>query len=254
MTYSIGEFAKLSGVSERTLRYYHERGLLHPQIDANGYRRFSSADADRLQLIRFYTALEFPLAKVASLLSAKPAERIASLRQQRTALAARQAKLARLLTQVDRTLANQEGQSMTDTEKFAAFKQGALRRNDADFGAEVTAKYGDDAKRESDQHFAGLSEADYQRIQDAETALVNDLQQALASDGAPSAAQLTQIYQDHRAWLQVMWPQYTPAMHRNLMTMYEADSRFADYYNNKVGNPDAAALLIKAVRANTPVE
>lgn len=254
MTYSIGEFARLSGVSERTLRYYHERGLLRPQVDANGYRQFDSADADRLQLIQFYTALGLPLAKVADLLTAGPDERIAALREQRTALAARQAKLTRLLTQVDSTLANQEGRSMTDTEKFAAFKQDALRRNDASFGAEVTAKYGATAKEKSDQRFAGLSEADYQRGQEAETALITDLQRALANTTEPTAAALTQIYTDHRAWLEVMWPQYTPEMHRNLMTMYEADSRFADYYNDKVGSARATALLIRAVRANTPAQ
>ncbi len=49
--YGIGEISDIVGVSTRTLRYYEEEGLLVPARTANGYRRYTPADLDRLQEI-----------------------------------------------------------------------------------------------------------------------------------------------------------------------------------------------------------
>lgn len=37
----IGELSSRSGISARRIRYYEEQGLLEPERDANGYRRYS---------------------------------------------------------------------------------------------------------------------------------------------------------------------------------------------------------------------
>lgn len=36
----IGELAQRTGVSQRSLRYYEQQGLLYAERDANGYRRY----------------------------------------------------------------------------------------------------------------------------------------------------------------------------------------------------------------------
>ena len=47
------EVSKVTSVSTRTLRYYHEIGLLVPSyIDDNGYRYYHSQDISKLQ--KFY--------------------------------------------------------------------------------------------------------------------------------------------------------------------------------------------------------
>ncbi|MBR0873864.1 MerR family transcriptional regulator [Bradyrhizobium tropiciagri] len=52
-TYSIGEAARLSGVSVRNIRFYSDQGLLPPAgRTASGYRVFTDADLVRLDLIR----------------------------------------------------------------------------------------------------------------------------------------------------------------------------------------------------------
>jgi DNA-binding transcriptional MerR regulator len=50
---SIGEFARLGGVSVRTLRHYDEIGLLHPAtVDPEtGYRGYSADQLGRLNRI-----------------------------------------------------------------------------------------------------------------------------------------------------------------------------------------------------------
>lgn len=40
--YTIGQLAKLSGVSPRTLRHYESLGLINPTRTENGYRTYTS--------------------------------------------------------------------------------------------------------------------------------------------------------------------------------------------------------------------
>lgn len=48
----IGELAPRTGVSARSLRYYEQRGLLRPERDANGYRRYRPQAAETVHRIR----------------------------------------------------------------------------------------------------------------------------------------------------------------------------------------------------------
>jgi DNA-binding transcriptional MerR regulator len=48
----IGELSRRTGVPTRMLRYYEEQGLLGPERDANGYRRYSGSAVYRVQQIR----------------------------------------------------------------------------------------------------------------------------------------------------------------------------------------------------------
>ncbi|MCC8022585.1 MAG: MerR family transcriptional regulator [Clostridiales bacterium] len=69
MEYTVKQFAELTGVTPRTLRYYDRIGLLCPaRINASGYRIYSGAQADRMQDILFYRALDFRLEEIARLL------------------------------------------------------------------------------------------------------------------------------------------------------------------------------------------
>ena len=44
LTYSIGEFSKIVGVSEHTLRYYEKEGLIKVNRDENNVRVYSDKD------------------------------------------------------------------------------------------------------------------------------------------------------------------------------------------------------------------
>jgi predicted transcriptional regulator len=53
--YSVGELARLAGVSVRTLHHYDHIGLLVPsERTAAGYRQYSAADVARLHRILVY--------------------------------------------------------------------------------------------------------------------------------------------------------------------------------------------------------
>jgi len=52
----IGELAKRTGVSERSLRYYEEQGLLEPARTPAGYRVYAESDVDVVRHIQMLLA------------------------------------------------------------------------------------------------------------------------------------------------------------------------------------------------------
>ena len=72
---TIGQLAEYAGVTIKAVRHYHRRGLLHePPRDKSGYRRYTVEDAIALVNIRTLAEAGVPLARIASLLAAEPAE------------------------------------------------------------------------------------------------------------------------------------------------------------------------------------
>lgn len=69
---AIGDFAKATHLTVKTLRHYHETGLLEPaQIDPQtGYRRYTTAQIATAQVIRRFRDLEMPLSEIHAVISA----------------------------------------------------------------------------------------------------------------------------------------------------------------------------------------
>lgn len=61
---SIGEVAARTGLTQRTLRYYEDLGLLQPQRTDGGRRTYDAAALDRLYRIRLQRSLGTPVADV----------------------------------------------------------------------------------------------------------------------------------------------------------------------------------------------
>lgn len=68
--YSIGEFSKISGLPVKTLRFYHERGLLDPAaVDPEtGYRYYDERNLETAFVIRTLRQFEFSLDDIATIL------------------------------------------------------------------------------------------------------------------------------------------------------------------------------------------
>ncbi|MET8005497.1 MerR family transcriptional regulator [Nonomuraea glycinis] len=68
MTWSTREIADLAGTTVKTVRYYHEVGLLdEPDREPNGYKRYEVHHLTRLLQIKRLTGLGVPLARVAEM-------------------------------------------------------------------------------------------------------------------------------------------------------------------------------------------
>ncbi|MBE1494248.1 DNA-binding transcriptional MerR regulator [Amycolatopsis lexingtonensis] len=72
---TIGRLAAYAGVSIKTVRVYHAKGLLpEPDRDASGYRRYTAAHAIDLLKIRTLAEAGVPLARIKELGDATPDE------------------------------------------------------------------------------------------------------------------------------------------------------------------------------------
>jgi DNA-binding transcriptional MerR regulator len=69
---TIGEFARLAGLSLRALRLYDKSGLLRPAevVEATGYRRYTSHQVYAGRLIALLRRLDMPLTEIAEILGA----------------------------------------------------------------------------------------------------------------------------------------------------------------------------------------
>lgn len=56
----IGELSRRSGVSERSLRWYEQQGLLVAGRSANGYRDYDEAAVERASMVQMLFGMAFP--------------------------------------------------------------------------------------------------------------------------------------------------------------------------------------------------
>ena len=66
---NIGDVAARTGLPTKTIRYYEDIGLVTPQRDANGYRRFHEADMHKLGFVGRARALGFSIEECRDLLA-----------------------------------------------------------------------------------------------------------------------------------------------------------------------------------------
>jgi DNA-binding transcriptional MerR regulator/effector-binding domain-containing protein len=71
-SFAIGDFSRATHLTVKTLRHYHETGLLEPaHIDPQtGYRRYSTEQISAAQIIRRFRDLDMPLSQIREVLSA----------------------------------------------------------------------------------------------------------------------------------------------------------------------------------------
>jgi DNA-binding transcriptional MerR regulator len=75
-TLPIGDFARATHMSIKTLRYYHRVGLLEPaDVDPfTGHRRYTTGQIPTAQVIRRFRELDMPVEQVAGILTAPDVE------------------------------------------------------------------------------------------------------------------------------------------------------------------------------------
>jgi DNA-binding transcriptional MerR regulator len=111
----IGDFSRMTHLSVKALRFYHDQGLLEPaRIDpASGYRYYDPGQVPVAQVIRRFRDLDMPLDQVRAVLQAPDVETrtkeiIAHLTSMETRLAELQMSVASLRALLERPAARPE--------------------------------------------------------------------------------------------------------------------------------------------------
>ena len=245
--YTISQLAQLAGVSTRTLRYYDQLKLLEPeQVSAAGYRLYGSHSVDKLQQILFFRELAFSLGQITEILSQPDLDYVTLLTEHRQSLLKQQQRFTALIATLDQTVAAHKGAyTMSDHEKFEAFKTATVQANEEQYGAEIRKAYGDEWVDASQTAFLQRDADSYNHLEATEQTLFLKLQ-AHGTIAIPSP-ESEEIFQLHRTWLQAQWTpeRYQVQAHRGLGELYLANPEFTAYYDNKCGH--GATLKLKEI-------
>jgi len=247
MAYSVGQIARLAGVSVRTLHHYDDIGLLRAKKrSAKGYRMYTDADVERLQRILFYRELEVPLDQIGMLVRDRSTDSLAHLRRQRAALERRVKRLQSVIEAVDKEMeAQQMGINLTPEERLEVF--GDFKPED--YAEEAEQRWGNtDAYKQSQRRTSTYTKADWEQIK-SESAAVTDGLVALMSDGVPATdARAMDLAEEHRSQITRWFYDCSYEVHTGLAQMYLADERFtANYEDIHVG---LAQYIHDAIMAN----
>ncbi len=246
MEYTVQKLAKVAGVSNRTLRYYDEIGILKPaRINSSGYRIYGEAEVDILQQILFYRELGVDLETIKNIVAAPSFDGANALREHRKKLLAKREQIDTLINNIDKTIAVSEGRiTMSNKEKFEGFKQKIIEDNEKKYGEEIRAKYGKDQIEKSNKKIKNMTKEQYEDLEKLSNKVIETLKQAFVT-GDP-AGELAQKTADlHGQWLSYYWDSYTKEAHAGVAEMYVADERFKAYYDKE--QPGGAEFLRDAI-------
>jgi DNA-binding transcriptional MerR regulator len=189
MTYRVGEFAALTGVTVRALQHYDRLGLLTPKRADSGHRIYAESDRQRVRHILALRAVGMSLQQIAKLLRGSPSRlaeefrtQCARLEQSRTGIE----EALRVLRQLDSS-EGAAGESVLD--RLAA----AVEMQDA---CEAIRGYFSDAAwtRWAEPYFHDWPPAAWRALyRDVEAALGEDPESARAQELFDRATALWQM-------------------------------------------------------------
>lgn len=223
MRWSTAEVARMSRVSSRTLRHYHQRGLLPPaDTGSGGLRFYERPQLLRLQQILVLRELGLGLDDIGAVLDGQSDE-VAALRRHHERLLAEADRLRTLAATVAATIDEKEdGAEMAAEKLFDGF------RNDP-YEAEARERYGEEAVA-SRRRAASWDDATAAAVGAEGDSVSQDLAGAMTRGSAVDSPDVQAIVARHHAWVSRFW---TPGQdaYIGLGRLYVDDERFTATYD-----------------------
>ncbi len=230
MTHTIGEVARLAGVTVRTLHHYDEIGLLEPgDRTPSGYRVYDRDDLRRLQQILFYRELGFGLEEIARVMTADGFDRRRALEDQRELVRRKVRRLEKMIAAIDDAIVSEEtGIAMTTDEMFEVFGD----FDPTEYEEEVKERWGDtDAYRESARRTKRYTKDDWMAIKAEGEPIVAGLAAAFRAGTPADDPSVLDLADAHRLQIDRWFYPCSREMHASLGEMYVADPRFTAYWD-----------------------
>lgn len=243
MKLHIREFAKLTGVSVRTLHYYDEIGLLKPSSvdEQNGYRFYDEYALTRMQEILFYRELDFPLKEIRMILSSPDYDKQNALKEQKHLLTLKKERLERLISALHSAMKGEiVDMNIFDNSEFEAKRE--------QYAKEAKEKWGDTAAyKESAEKTADYSSDKRNQVNSAMDSIIAEFadckRKGLTSDNK-EAQELVKRWQ---GFITENYYTCTKEILAGLGEIYVADERFRDNIDRH-GN-GTAQFMSDAIKA-----
>ncbi|PTK60797.1 MerR family transcriptional regulator [Staphylococcus haemolyticus] len=241
------EVIKVTSVSTRTLRYYHEIGLLVPSyIDANGYRYYHSQDITKLQTILFLRQLNLSLENIQDYFQQSITDKNAILEENYAQIIHQRNHLNQIIDYLNHHLINHRNEEI-NMDKFNQFdvneqydKEAALKYGDTDYYQSYKdnrTQFNDSEKQDNDDHTN-------QQFND----FFNLMNQFLEEGYSANEAHVNQHIADLKNILRTQVPNAENQFLEYMALTYENDERFAKNIN-KNRNDHLNQYIARAIRA-----
>lgn len=224
MAFTVGELAKLTGITVRTLHHYDQIGLVQPSDRSDaGYRLYGDADVLRLQQVLMFRELGLPLDQIALAIAGRSPREL--LVQHREALVAKRGRLDAMLAALDTALAIEKGHAMKDQDVKSMFDG----FDPAKYEDEAKERWGHtDAYKESARRTKGYGQAEWNAIKAEAEGIYRRFAELVQEGASATDARVRGVVEAHRAHITRWFYPCSAEMQKGLAAMYVADPRFTE--------------------------
>ncbi len=240
--HSIGDLARMAGVSIRTLRYYDKIGLLKPSERARSrYRYYGEGELLRLQQILFYKELDFSLKEIKAILDDPHFDVVKALESHKTALKKRKNRIDKLLVTINNTISNLEEGTMLNHDELY---EGLPKEKTEAWRNEAIEKWGEDTIEHSETSLKKMTKAEFNKLKDDFTVNIETLVSLMTED--PKSDKVQAEIAKHYVFIQKFWGRKpNPEAYKGLGQLYVSDNRYTKV--NGKPNPEFAEFMSKAM-------
>ena len=241
MKMQINEFARLTGVSVRTLHYYDEIGLLKPAFvdEQNGYRFYDENSLMRMQEILFYRELDFPLKSILEILSSPDYDKQKALAEQRKLLELKKERLERIIDALDGAVKGKVTMSAFDNSDYETARK--------QYEVEAKQRWGEtDAYKEHAEKTAKYTKDKWQDVNDGLMAVFAKFAECMKNGNTADSDDAQALVKELKNYITENYYTCTNQILAGLGQMYVADERFKSNID-KNGN-GTAEFVSKAIK------
>lgn len=243
--WSVGEVAKLAGITVRTLHHWDSRGLVSPSDrSAAGYRLYGPGDLALIHRVVVFRELGMSLEDVASAVRGEGSVQV-QLRRQADLLAREIDRLGHMKRSVERMMMMEEsGVSLTPEEAKEIFGESFK----PEYQAEAKERWGNTEQwAQSTARTAKFSKEDWKQVKADQDALNSALGEAKRRGVEPDSDEAAALAERHRDSIDRFYD-CTHEMQVCLARMYTTDERFTETYDSV--EPGLAQWLRATVESN----
>ena len=232
----INEFAKLTGVSVRTLHYYDEIGLLKPAFvdEQNGYRFYDKNSLERMQEILFYRELDFELKSISEILSSPDYDKKKALAEQRKLLVLKKERLERIIDALDGVEKGKVTMTAFDNSDYETARK--------QYETEAKERWGaTDAYKEHAEKTANYTAEKWQEVNDGLNTALAKFSECMQKGSSADSVEAQKLVKELQDYITENYYTCTNEILAGLGQMYVADERFK---NNIDKHADGTAEFI----------
>ena len=230
MKMHINEFAKLTGVSVRTLHYYDEIGLLKPAFvdDQNGYRFYDENSLERMQEILFYRELDFELKSILEILSSPDYDKQKVLAEQRKLLVLKKERLERIIDALDGATKGKVIMTAFDNSDYETARK--------QYETEAKQRWGEtEAYKEHTEKTANYTADKWQEVNDGLMSVLAKFAECMQTGNTADSDKSQALVKELQAYITENYYTCTNEILAGLGQIYVADERFKNNIDKYVG-------------------